>query len=104
MNEEFFSRNAGVVARELLGKIVVRKLYNKELKTRIVETEAYFEFRNYLIKIKKFCPDPGDEEYFALYLSKNIPIWSNDKNLKKQNIIEVTSTKKLSDKLDKLIK
>lgn len=40
--KEFFSRDAKIVARELLGKILVRKINNKELKAKIVETEAYF--------------------------------------------------------------
>ena len=43
MNKIFFSRNAEVVARELLGKIIVRKIDDKELRFKIVETEAYFD-------------------------------------------------------------
>ncbi len=38
----FFSRNAKIVAQELLGKILVRKINNNLLKSKIVETEAYF--------------------------------------------------------------
>lgn len=43
MNKEFFERNAEIVACELLGKIIVRKVNGKKLKARIVETEAYFD-------------------------------------------------------------
>lgn len=43
MDKEFFNRNAEIVAKELLGKILVRKIGNKELHGRIVETEAYFD-------------------------------------------------------------
>lgn len=42
MNKKFFSRDAETVARELLGKILVRRHGNKEIRMRIVETEAYF--------------------------------------------------------------
>ena len=45
MNKDFFNRNAEIVARELLGKIFVRKINDgriKKLKAKIVETEAYF--------------------------------------------------------------
>jgi len=43
MNNNFFSRDAEQVARELLGKILVRNVNGKELKARIVETEAYYD-------------------------------------------------------------
>jgi len=42
MDNNFFLRKADIVARELLGKRIVRKINNKLLKARIVETEAYF--------------------------------------------------------------
>ena len=42
LNKNFFSRNPEIVAQKLLGKILVRKLKNKILKAKIVETEAYF--------------------------------------------------------------
>jgi DNA-3-methyladenine glycosylase len=42
LKRNFFSRNPEIVARELLGKILVRKLGNKNLSGRIVEDEAYF--------------------------------------------------------------
>jgi DNA-3-methyladenine glycosylase len=38
----FYSRDTAKVARELLGKILVRKLGTKTLKAIIVETEAYY--------------------------------------------------------------
>ena len=42
INKNFFSRNAKIVARELLGKVLIRKKDNRILRSRIVETEAYF--------------------------------------------------------------
>ncbi len=43
LKKEFFSRDAEIVARELLGKILVRKTKDGEEKNaRIVETEAYY--------------------------------------------------------------
>lgn len=43
IGREFFERDAEQVARELLGMILVRKLKDgRELRARIVETEAYF--------------------------------------------------------------
>ena len=44
LDRKFFSRRADVVAKELLGKVVARRLKNgKILRARIVETEAYFD-------------------------------------------------------------
>ena len=40
-NPSFFTRNALVVAEELLGHFLVRRIGNRKIVTRIVETEAY---------------------------------------------------------------
>lgn len=42
INKNFFSRNAKIVAMELLGKVLIRKKGNRILRSKIVETEAYF--------------------------------------------------------------
>ncbi|WP_040328658.1 DNA-3-methyladenine glycosylase [Clostridium ihumii] len=41
ITKDFYARDARVVAKELLGKILVRKINNIVLKGKIVETEAY---------------------------------------------------------------
>ena len=41
LRRSFFERPADSVARELIGKILVRRLPGKELRARVVETEAY---------------------------------------------------------------
>lgn len=41
IDREFFNRDARLVAKDLLGKILVRKTEERELKAIIVETEAY---------------------------------------------------------------
>jgi DNA-3-methyladenine glycosylase len=43
MDKEFFRRRADVVARDLLGCEIIRIIDGKELRGRIVETEAYFD-------------------------------------------------------------
>ncbi|MFH1290011.1 MAG: PIN domain-containing protein [Nanoarchaeota archaeon] len=54
------------------------------------------EFSQFLQNAKEVCPDPDDEEYFALALSKNIPIWSDDSALKeKQNAVKIYATTEL---------
>jgi len=43
LNNKFYARDPKVVAKELLGKILVRAVKGKILKARIVETEAYYD-------------------------------------------------------------
>ena len=43
IGKDFFERDAEIIARDLLGKILVRKLGRKEIRARIVETEAYYD-------------------------------------------------------------
>jgi len=42
LNKNFFERDAKIVAKELLGKYLVREIENKKLICKIVETEAYY--------------------------------------------------------------
>lgn len=56
------------------------------------------EFEKFLPKAKEICPDESDEEYFALALSKNLPLWSNDKKLK-QGFIKVLTTSEIIEML-----
>ena len=44
LQRDFYSRLTDLVARDLLGKILVRRIGDKELGGIIVETEAYFGF------------------------------------------------------------
>ncbi|MBS3163575.1 hypothetical protein J4427_02690 [Candidatus Woesearchaeota archaeon] len=53
------------------------------------------DFKDYIKQAKTICPDPDDIMYFALALKLKCPIWSNDKKLKNQNIVEIYSTKQL---------
>jgi len=42
MTRDFFERPADVVARDLLGKVLIRRTKERVFRARIVETEAYF--------------------------------------------------------------
>jgi len=62
-----------------------------------VEDEELFDFTEEALRI---CPDKDDVQFFALSLAKGIPLWSNDKELKKQNIMKVINTEELSRMID----
>ena len=53
------------------------------------------EFNGYIDSANKISPDPDDVMYIALALKLKYPIWSNDKDLKKQNIVKIYSTEEL---------
>lgn len=66
----------------------------KEIKTKgIIKFVPLSEYKEYLSKAKEISPDPNDVDIFALALKLNCPIWSNDKELKKQNVIKFTQQK-----------
>ncbi len=46
----------------------------------------------YLKEADKISPDLDDSIYFAAALNMDIPIWSNDKRLKDQNVIKIYTT------------
>ena len=46
LNKKFFDRDTRVVAQELLGKFLIRKIKNKKVEVMITETEAYDGFKD----------------------------------------------------------
>lgn len=57
------------------------------------------KFEKFLPKANQISPDPDDTEYFALALKFDTTIWTDDKRLKKQNQVEIISTKELIEHL-----
>jgi len=60
-----------------------------------IKTISNEETEKYLNKAQEISPDKNDADYFALALNLNCAIWSNDKKLKEQNVVEIYSTKEL---------
>lgn len=64
---------------------------------RFVDTEEYFaEIKENFFKIK----DQKDIDYIALASKLNIPLWTNDKALKEQDIVQVLNTEEIIDLLE----
>jgi predicted nucleic acid-binding protein len=57
-------------------------------------------FEPFLEQALAFCPDPSDAPYFALCLSQQLPLWSNDKRLKQQKRIAVYTTTEVQELLE----
>ncbi len=65
---------------------------------RRVELISYEEIQQFMKKAEEISPDIKDATYIALALKLHIPIWSNDKELKKkQKEIIVYSTSDIID-------
>ena len=58
----------------------------------------FSQFKEFIEKASKICPDSKDIEYFALALKLNCPLWSNDKKLK-QSSLKVLTTSEVMDLL-----
>ncbi len=64
----------------------------------VADREVLEPFRERAIKILKDI-DPGDVQFLALAMALNCPIWSNDKDLKKQKVVKVYTTQKIPELL-----
>ena len=59
------------------------------------------EYGGFLEKAIKASPDKKDAAYLALALKLGCPVWSQDKQLKKQGMVKVFSTKELLERIEK---
>lgn len=86
------------------------KKYEKEIKNKakikdfdsfitiLKERINFIDLKEYNDEIKEYRNQVGDEkdiEYIALAKKLNLPLWSNDKLLKNQNVVKVINTKEL---------
>ena len=56
---------------------------------------SFNEFREFEEKAKKISPDPDDVLYFALALRLRCAVWSNDKKLKEQKIVNILTSEEI---------
>ncbi len=74
-------------------KAIIKELF-EVAEIRVFATPELSEFVG---KSKDICPDPNDEDYFALALKLDCAIWSNDKELKCHESVRVYTTKELAE-------
>lgn len=93
--------------REHLNEIIGKtKLSQDELEAVLnfleeqIEVIPFEEFADKHDEAKNISPDPDNVPYLALALKLNCPIWSNDKELKKQNAIRVHTTQEIIQTLE----
>lgn len=66
-----------------------------EILKKRIKTIPNEETEKFIGRAKEICPDKKDVDYFAIAMKLNCALWSNDKELKNQNIIPVYSTSEL---------
>ena len=82
--EKEISKKSGLSIQNL-------RIFNQIILKKIIFIEEK-EYENLFKKANELCPDKNDVEFFALALKYKIPIWTNDKILKKQNEVKVLNT------------
>ena len=70
-------------------------LYLFNLLDKQIEKSNKDEFEKSITEARDIAPHEKDIPYFALALSLNMPIWSDEKAFKKQSKVKVLSTKDL---------
>jgi len=78
-----------------LNELEIKDILDKIIVLAEINIIPLDEFRNFIDTVKNISPDPDDVAYFALALKLKCPIWSNDKELKKQNVVKIYSTEEL---------
>ena len=93
---EFALEEINKYEKEIIRKAkITKKEFNflREELAIAIEFIPLKDYNNYLKKSLDFSPDENDVDFFALALKLKIPLWSNDKLLKKQNVVRVLETK-----------
>jgi DNA-3-methyladenine glycosylase len=74
LSRAFYGRNTAVVARQLLGKYLIRKIGARRMVGKIVETEAYFQddpashaYRGKTPRSAPMFEDPGRAYVYFIY-------------------------------------
>ena len=91
-----------IIARAKISPNEFEKLF-KELSS-IVKFLSLDRYNDFFGVALDACPDPDDVDFFALALKLGCPLWSNEKQLKNQDKVDVINTKELIDLVSGMVK
>ena len=100
---EFALEEINAHESDILKKTGISKEEFKNLKRDLaiaVEFVPLEEYEEQLKSALKFSPDSDDVDFLALAIKLKLPLWSNERPLKKQGKVEVLSTSDLLHKPD----
>lgn len=95
---EFVKQEFSKYEKECFLKSKLSKSKFKVRKQEILKKIEFLKFADYkelIEKAREYIEDVDDSPYIALALKLKCPIWSNDKELKKQNKVKVLSTEEI---------
>ena len=96
--EEINKYNEDIIKKaKITGSEFRLKRFDMAISVKFIPMEDY---KNFLKNALVISPDSNDVDFLALALKLKIPIWSNDKELKKQWKIKVFSTKDILELFD----
>lgn len=84
--------------KEIMRKSRITDKRFKQLREDLAIAIVFVAEKDYCDQLKEglaLCPDPDDADFMALALKMKLPLWSNDKHLKKQKALNVVSTSDL---------
>ncbi len=91
--EEFKKYEKECLRKSKLNNIEFQK--RKQMIFSKINFIRFENFKDFINFAREFCPDENDIFYFALALKLNLPIWSNDSALKRQDKVKVLSTEEI---------
>ena len=92
IEEELFKHSCEFAEKLNVEENDIKIILNEIFETAEIRVMPFQEYKYFMNKAVQLSPDLNDAPYFALALKLNSPIWSQDKALKKQAIINVYST------------
>lgn len=104
-NTRFLSPELAVNELKRYSSLIISKtnLSSKEFNLELNRLKSFVkfirkkDFSDFIKKAEKIAPDKDDADFLALCLKLNAPLWSNDRELKKQNRVVVLDTKDIID-------
>lgn len=104
-NMEIFSPEFAINELSKYSNLILNKakISKKEFILELKKLKSFIKFLpkkeyiKFMEEAEKISPDKEDANFLALCLKLNIPLWSNDKELKKQDKVVVLNTEDIID-------
>ena len=87
------AKSASLRKRIFLSNEEIQRLF--EILTMNIQTIPKQSYYRFFSRALTLAPHKEDAPYLAVALSREIPIWSNDRGLKNQNVVKIYTTAEL---------
>lgn len=102
-SNKFISSSLALIELKKYAPLIISKsnISEKEFSVELNRLKKYVKFfpsnfyKKYLKQALIISPDKDDADFLALCIKMQFPLWSNDKDLKKQDKVTILSTEDL---------